>query len=684
MIISPTQRRTRLTMGLSLFTLLTLFVLLFTRFGVFLVFDVLADIGGTDTSGAAYQDAPVRITSVLSDPTEIDLPNQIEQVSGILKTGETLIVSTDQSEVFSIDPNDPSRAQGGNLFPSTPLLMRQGRLEAIAWAGEAFHLVGEHGAFVRIDAEFARLADQPLPPEIAGHEFSGLAAGPERFFLTSDGVSDVLTMSRSTGEVEALVLDFGALSDPRDTASPLFWSGIAHDTGLLYLAADAYPIIAVASAETGEVIDVFGIDGALQFSDIAVSDGRVFLPRDHNYFDARPPVLVFDLPRTDGHDDAEGSAQGAWYHPMEVDEWIASGADPEVVAQTIERIATADGPRRVPHQPDTLLEYGPGHWTYEWSQAGDEALSDAMRAAGVEAQSAMARQAVLYYSLASSPHLNTAEGQVAMEKAREAYLLAARAFEARVDRVSLPHEGKTFDVFVHVPEGHGPFPVVVISNGSDQSKEGLFGYFADHLLPRGIAMISLDLPGMGDSAAFDLLNGQSDKLHLAAVHWALAQDMFIAAQVFLQGSSFGGNAAARAFLRLDRPALAGVILNCAPLDQPFLAPPEAYDHMEAFTIDGVKARFDLPPEASGAELAPRLRAVALSSSGAFDGPMIDTPLLAFTTTADPVAPMEDFEALLARAEDATPVVVQGAGHCVEDDIEAPRTAEWIASQVSGG
>lgn len=295
MTFSMIPPRSRWLLLLSLATVLASCVLLFTRFGVFLVFDVLADVGAADTSGAAYHDAPLTVSAVLSDPTEIRLPRQIEQVSGILKIDNALIVSTDQSEVFSMNLSDPENTQGRTLFPTTPLLMRQGRLEAIARGHDAYHLVGEYGAVVQLDDRLTRQADLPLPKAISAHEFSGMTVGPDRFFFTADDATEVLLVDRQTGAAGALALDYGAFAQQEAVLGDLRWSGLAYDNGLLYLAGDVHPIIVVAEAETGVVKDVFGIEGALQFSDIAVSDGKVYLPRDHNYFDPRPPILVFDL-----------------------------------------------------------------------------------------------------------------------------------------------------------------------------------------------------------------------------------------------------------------------------------------------------------------------------------------------------------------------------------------------------
>ena len=123
--------------------------------------------------------------------------------------------------------------------------------------------------------------------------------------------------------------------------------------------------------------------------------------------------------------------------------------------------------------------------------------------------------------------------------------------------------------------------------------------------------------------------------------------------------------------------LAGVVYTCGPLNAPFMAPPEAYAHFPQFNLDGVKARMGMPLDISWEDFAEGIRTLSIENISGFDGPMIDTPLLAINTNDDPVAPVEEMDRLLARASNSERVVLDIAGHCPPDYIREPLVAAWI-------
>ena len=362
--------------------------------------------------------------------------------------------------------------------------------------------------------------------------------------------------------------------------------------------------------------------------------------------------------------------EGAWYHPVEPDNWIDYGADEQVIFEVLSRIEAGEGPRRNPEQPDTLIAYGPGNWTYEFVAAGDAAMAQGRYQA-----------AATYYHTASAPHTNNLNALAALDKANEAYALATESVVGEFRAVEIAHDGAVFTTFLHLPEGEGPFPVLVMSNGSDKAKVTELDYYLTHLQPKGIAFLTLDTPGMGDSRAFDVQDGITDKLHVAAIEWAMQQPELDANNVFMQGISFGGNAAARTFLARPELDLAGVVYTCGPIAQVFEAPAAAYDHFPEFTIDGVKTRLGLEIGANSEALTQRMRAVSLDGQGLLEGGMIDTPLLAINTNGDPVAPLEEMDLLLARAVNSDRVVFDEPGHCPPHDLREAIASAWIVQNL---
>lgn len=370
--------------------------------------------------------------------------------------------------------------------------------------------------------------------------------------------------------------------------------------------------------------------------------------------------------------------KGDWYRPVEPELWSSHGGEPAVIDETLRRIAAATGTRADPNLPDTITAHGPGHWTFEFAAAGEAALAEAERAADPAVRRAKAKAATIYFHIASAPHTNEPHQLAALAKAGKAYLVAGGE---RVSKVEIPFEGKTFEAYLHLPAGPGPFPLVVHSYGSDVAKEVSLTSFEKHFGPKGIALLSLDTPGMGGSLAYDVRDGIADKLHIAAVDWARRQASVDGRNIFVRGISFGGLAAMRAWLARQDRDLAGVIHFCGPLSRPFLAPPQVYAGLPAFTTDGVKARVGLEPRDSFEELAARVRPLSLAGQGLFEGGKIDTPILVITTNRDPVAPLEDLDKALARGTRVKRFVLDQPGHCMDHFMRDAVASAWILDQL---
>jgi len=374
---------------------------------------------------------------------------------------------------------------------------------------------------------------------------------------------------------------------------------------------------------------------------------------------------------------SEEETVSGWYHSHDIATWVTKGAEREVVDTVLTRVSNSIGGKRFPDLVDTQIEFAPGNWAYEWAQAGDVAREEAQRLSGDDRLQKL-RAALAYYTTGSWPHLGREDDRQAHEKAVATYLEAGQMMAVPVRHVELQVGSSTAMGYLHQPAGDGPFPFVINTFGSDVTKEDSFDLFHRELEPRGIGMLAVDMPGIGEARHLSLRDG-SDAVLEGALAYLNQSGIALNSKIYIVGGSFGGNAAARAFYRLD---VAGVVSMCAPLHSAFMLPPEALDTLPKLTIDGVKARFGVlgrPTE----ELSSHISQTSLVEQRFMvETNQVATPLLVITTNRDPVAPLEDLALLLSTARNNESVILDLEGHCPPRWIREPMIARWIDDQAA--
>ncbi|MBV9120081.1 MAG: alpha/beta hydrolase [Chloroflexi bacterium] len=146
----------------------------------------------------------------------------------------------------------------------------------------------------------------------------------------------------------------------------------------------------------------------------------------------------------------------------------------------------------------------PEVWTTEWrvtAQRFDRAGRDAAALGrGVSAVELLTR-ASTYYRFAEMTILaDTSEREELQAAAVGAYLLAGRFMDPPLQRVCLPVNGIEVPAYLRVPRSPAAPPVALIVPGLGMVKE--HGDFPDTvLLQRGVATLTVDLPGQGESRA---------------------------------------------------------------------------------------------------------------------------------------------------------------------------------------
>jgi len=374
---------------------------------------------------------------------------------------------------------------------------------------------------------------------------------------------------------------------------------------------------------------------------------------------------------------SEDESVAGWYHSHDIETWITKGADFDVVTNILERISQSEGAKRHPELIDTQIAYAPGNWSFEWVQAGDSAMTQAASLSGTDKLNKL-REALTYYSTGSWPHLGRSDDRQALAKAVSTYLEAGKLMNVVVRHVDILVGETVTKGFLHTPAGEGPFPFVINSFGSDVTKEDSFDLFYRELEPLGIGMLAVDMPGIGEAGELSMADG-SDAVMEGALNYLEQQDNVDSDNIFIVGGSFGGNAAARAFYRLD---VAGVVSMCGPLHSAFVAPAEVLDGLPLLTIDGVKSRFKVLDQATEV-LTEFIPQTSLKVQGLMSATnVVDTPLLVITTNRDPVAPLGDLEELFASSTNNKSVILDIEGHCPPRWVREPILARWIAEEIA--
>ena len=408
-----------------------------------------------------------------------------------------------------------------------------------------------------------------------------------------------------------------------------------------------------------------------------------------------------------------------WYRTVRMGTWLWEGADRTAIEETLGRIAASSGARRWPDRADTIIEYGPGHWVYEFSITGEAA-----DAAGLKAEqrgdSHAARdhfmRASIYYTIASYPHLRDEESRAALAKAFDAYERAGRHLPVPLERWDFEIDGVSFAAFVHLPEGRSAssVPVVLKTGGMDVLSTEFYPLY-DTFNELGMAMITFDMPGTGNDG---IVNADADRHHVAVIEKAVRDPRFDPERIAVWSASLGGMPAVKVAIT-QQQHLAAVVNGCGavhalhaqelggppPPDSDIagliaaynagqlseaqiaefnesLSSPEFEAQAQSFQaeayIDRIRARPD-----SVLDLMAKSRPVSLKVQGLLGkGVVTDVPILSINTHADPLVPQSESLLVTDASKHGTLMLFgEHDGHCVARTVGNGPIIDWLTDQL---
>ena len=139
---------------------------------------------------------------------------------------------------------------------------------------------------------------------------------------------------------------------------------------------------------------------------------------------------------------------------------------------------------------------------------------------------------------------------------------------------AMPPEDVTFAsggvrcaAWLHLPEGDGPWPCVVLAHGFAATRRERLGAYAERFAAAGLAALAFDFRHFGDSEGQprQLLSiGRQHEDYVAAIAYARARPEVDAARIALWGTSFSGGHVLH--LAARDPSLAAVVAQTPMVD----------------------------------------------------------------------------------------------------------------------
>lgn len=246
---------------------------------------------------------------------------------------------------------------------------------------------------------------------------------------------------------------------------------------------------------------------------------------------------------------------------------------------------------------------------------------------------------------------------------------AHRLLDPTAERIEVPYEGGTMVANLRRPSGDGRPPLVILLPGLDSTKEEFF-WWEEVFLVRGMATLSLDGPGQGETGYHSHIRPDYEVGPAAMLdHLAGRRDLDLD-RVGLVGVSLGGYYAPRTAAFEPRARAAVAIGGPHTFG-------EFWDDLPVLTREA----FVHHSGAGDAEEG-RRRALELTLSGVL--PRVAQPLLVVFGKLDRLIPYQQAERVAADAPHAQ-VVMYPEGNHVCNNVPykyRPLAADWIRERLA--
>ncbi|TEW56685.1 esterase FrsA [Psychromonas sp. RZ22] len=345
----------------------------------------------------------------------------------------------------------------------------------------------------------------------------------------------------------------------------------------------------------------------------------------------------------------DGEEQVGWYRLIKLMQWAWQGLDIIDCYEVLAKISASKNKRSDPELLDTVIGFRSGNWSYEWSSKGMKFQREANELVkfGHKEQAKKAFYlASQCYSIASYPHLKGDENSI------QAQLLAFSNYRCTFDQeetallkeILVPFKGRNIRCYLHLPNDDVIHPVVIVSGGIDTLQCDFLPLFEKQLKPAGLAMLTVDMPGVGFSSQLKLEQDTS-QLHQAVLHYMTQVPWVDQARMSLMGMRMGGNVANR--LAYLEPQLVKTVVSVGAAVGSVFDSISNFSKLPPMTLDCLASRMQIK-SSDVANLYQSCVPFSLVKQGLLGRTRTKTPILSIGHSKDILCNEEDLK-LIARA-----------------------------------
>ena len=240
--------------------------------------------------------------------------------------------------------------------------------------------------------------------------------------------------------------------------------------------------------------------------------------------------------------------------------------------------------------------------------------------------------------------------------------------------LKIPFRDKEINGYLHLPTDDHVVPVVMVSGSIDSLQIDFYRLYGQYLAPNGIGMLTLDMPGIGYSSQFPLVQDTS-RLHQAALHYLRSEVPWVDNQrIGMVGIRLGGKVAAR-LAYLESTHLKAVACIGPGLNQ-FFVEPELFNQASPMLRASLANRLGMDA-ANWHELQPQCQIFSLKRQGLVGVTRTRVPILSIGHRRDFICPESDIRTLASSSYYGKAVVLDKLPVMHVFDRALSETCDWL-------